>query len=632
MDLDSVLGQLDNLSVVELIGTGTYAFTHPVFSEAVLASIPHGELSRLRMQAARILHRQAPLRAAAQLAALGSSIHTGEAWAAGTLYAASLNALERGGVTEAVHYLERALGEPADNALRFRILLDSGRLKAQLRDLDGLRDFDHATSLAASPLERARTALLHGEALFHFGELDQCSRVCLAAVAELGDGHRELALQLHAMAFNADGVTGSRRDRPATFFDEVADAETPGERAVLAHVVADAAARGSWTAKEVREVGLRALADGALLSDVGAASPTYIFCGTALAWADEFEAVIDVTSLGLEIGERRGSRMAIAYSLALHAGVLLRSGRLREAEQSAARVVDELADADPMSYGISVAWLVQALVEQGRVAEAREALDSSGLDGPLPSLGTVAFLVLARGYLYMAEGDAAAAKVEFAEVRHIAQESLYSNPSALAWRSGLALAQSELGSPEDGLRYATNAVELARGFGAGRALSIALYAQARCTDDITERTALLQESVGEARRAGAKLEEARALAELGRLQMTARDASARATLEEAMDAAHQCGAAAMCETARRRVQQLGGRPHRPRIHGVESLTRQERRVSNLAARGLLNREIADELFISIGTVETHLTNTYRKLGVASRDQLSDELDNSVANR
>ena len=254
MDLDSVLGHLDNLSVVELIGTGTYAFAHPVFGEAVLASIPHGELSRLRMRAARVLHRQAPLRAAAQLAALGSSIHTGEAWAAGTLYAASMNALERGGVVEAVHYLERALGEPADNALRIRILLDAGRLKAQLRDLDGLRDFDHATSLASGPLIVTHSVVTVRRSFTLVS--DHCSRVCLAAVAELGDGHRELALQLHAMAFNADGVTGSRRDRPAAFLDEVAGANTPGERAVLAHVVADAAARGSWTAKEVRETGL----------------------------------------------------------------------------------------------------------------------------------------------------------------------------------------------------------------------------------------------------------------------------------------------------------------------------------------------------------------------------------------
>ena len=82
-----------------------------------------------------------------------------------------------------------------------------------------------------------------------------------------------------------------------------------------------------------------------------------------------------------------------------------------------------------------------------RAASSRRGkLDSSGLDGPLPPLGTVAFLVLARGYLCLAEGDAAAAKVEFSEVRKIAPESLYLNPSALAWRSGFALALSEDGS------------------------------------------------------------------------------------------------------------------------------------------------------------------------------------------
>ncbi|HET7444193.1 MAG TPA: LuxR C-terminal-related transcriptional regulator [Solirubrobacterales bacterium] len=51
-----------------------------------------------------------------------------------------------------------------------------------------------------------------------------------------------------------------------------------------------------------------------------------------------------------------------------------------------------------------------------------------------------------------------------------------------------------------------------------------------------------------------------------------------------------------------------------------------RRVAAAAAGGASNREIAQELFVSLRTVEMHLTNTYRKLGIASRTELGAMLE------
>jgi DNA-binding CsgD family transcriptional regulator len=53
-----------------------------------------------------------------------------------------------------------------------------------------------------------------------------------------------------------------------------------------------------------------------------------------------------------------------------------------------------------------------------------------------------------------------------------------------------------------------------------------------------------------------------------------------------------------------------------------ALTETERRVAELAASGQTNREIADALFISVHTVEAHLTRVYRRLGVQSRTELA----------
>jgi len=58
------------------------------------------------------------------------------------------------------------------------------------------------------------------------------------------------------------------------------------------------------------------------------------------------------------------------------------------------------------------------------------------------------------------------------------------------------------------------------------------------------------------------------------------------------------------------------------------LTRRETEVARLAASGLSNREIADELIVSVRTVENHLQRAYDKLGVGSRDDLGAALERS----
>ena len=65
----------------------------------------------------------------------------------------------------------------------------------------------------------------------------------------------------------------------------------------------------------------------------------------------------------------------------------------------------------------------------------------------------------------------------------------------------------------------------------------------------------------------------------------------------------------------------GRRPRRDALSGVGSLTPSEKRVAGLAASGLSNREIAQELYVTPKTVEVHLSNTYRKLEIRSRRQL-----------
>jgi DNA-binding CsgD family transcriptional regulator len=70
----------------------------------------------------------------------------------------------------------------------------------------------------------------------------------------------------------------------------------------------------------------------------------------------------------------------------------------------------------------------------------------------------------------------------------------------------------------------------------------------------------------------------------------------------------------------------GLRPRRAALEGAAALTPRERQICKLATAGKANRAIANELFLSVKTVETHLAASFRKLGVRSRSQLSQALD------
>jgi DNA-binding CsgD family transcriptional regulator len=59
---------------------------------------------------------------------------------------------------------------------------------------------------------------------------------------------------------------------------------------------------------------------------------------------------------------------------------------------------------------------------------------------------------------------------------------------------------------------------------------------------------------------------------------------------------------------------------------VEALTPGELRVVRLAADGATNREIAHQLFVTLKTVEGHLSRAYTKLGVKGREELSGVLE------
>ena len=137
-----------------------------------------------------------------------------------------------------------------------------------------------------------------------------------------------------------------------------------------------------------------------------------------------------------------------------------------------------------------------------------------------------------------------------------------------------------------------------------------------------ERQAWLEKAVATLENSPARLELARVTCELGAdLRRRGERSAARDMLRRAHALAAECGATRLANRARDELSRSGARLIREPVSGVEALTPSEVRVAELAAEGLTNREVAQALFVSEKTVETHLGRVYRKLDIKSRHAL-----------
>jgi DNA-binding CsgD family transcriptional regulator len=194
------------------------------------------------------------------------------------------------------------------------------------------------------------------------------------------------------------------------------------------------------------------------------------------------------------------------------------------------------------------------------------------------------------------------------------------------WRSSAALSLARLGDRTQATALAHEEVELAHRWGAQRAIGVAVRA-AGIIHDGEKGIELLRQAAEILESSPAPLEHARALTELGAaLRRAGHRNEAQQPLRSALDLAHRLGGTAVANQARDELSIAGARPRRAATRGRDALTPSELRVAQLAAADRTNRQIAESLFLTLRTVETHLTNSYAKLGITSRRQLAARLD------
>jgi DNA-binding CsgD family transcriptional regulator len=232
------------------------------------------------------------------------------------------------------------------------------------------------------------------------------------------------------------------------------------------------------------------------------------------------------------------------------------------------------------------------------------------------------FVLLSRGMLRLSQRRAGEAVADLEELLWRERVWRAENPAMMPIRSGLAVALLATGERERARRLASDELELARRFGARRAIGIALRALG-LTEGGRRGIELLEEGTRILAASGAVLEHTRALLDLGAaLRRSGAPRAAQQPLRLALDGAAACGATALVGRAQSELAAAGARPRRHRLHGVDALTAMERRVATMAADGMTNREIAQALFVTGRTVETHLTHAFQKLGVPSRRELA----------
>ena len=595
-------------------------FVHPLVRDAVYHELPPGERELQHGMAAALLQQSgaSPDQIAMQLL---NAPRRGEPWVADLLREAGRAAKRRGAAESAVSFLRRALEEPPPEEQRTDVLLELGLTETLTSAPDALEHLGQAYQALDDPVRRAQAAHELARLWLFTDTPEKGAAIAREAAAALPPEEEDARLKLEAMqhmavyfgAGDLESVAAMEKHRPGI----AADGE--GARMV------EAMTAYSWMlqagpADECAKLALRSL-EGGLLID---RDDTFLVVAAqaVLVNADREEAMIHWEEVRAA-AHRKGSLFSV-LGLDLWLGwTLLARGDLIESERLIRQSVEEneswgIIAGPGAAYVFGI--LAQTLVERGDLAGAEEALAQwpvvrGTTDGENHVRRGRMELALARGETE----DALAAAEDYAT-----HGAYILNPAHAPWRSLKALALDRAGRTEEAIALAEDELASARAFGAPRALGRALRVLGILRRD--QGLAELEEAVRVLERSPAKLEHAKALAAHGALLRRERKPSdAREPLRQALELASVCGAESLADHARSELYASGARPRSEALSGVEALTPSELRVAELAAGGESNKDIAQGLYVTPKTVEVHLSNAYRKLGIRSRRELAGAL-------
>jgi DNA-binding CsgD family transcriptional regulator len=612
--------QLVEAEVLE--GIEPLRFVHPLVQGAIYEEIPASKRAALHAGAAKLL---AAVNADSESIAahLLASDPAAQAGAVTALRAAAAMALSRGAPDVAAHYLRRAVAEPPAEADRAAVVGELGVAASLNGDPEGLDYLRMAAAQAEPGPLRADLALDLANALIPRGEIAEAASAIEEAIAEVPDSERERLLPLEAMLATLSHwaqspyASNKRRIEGLTGFS---GADSRLGRMILAALSWRQIVRGGPASEAIALAS--AAVEGGLLTDELADSATVCDAISVAIYAERFDLAARDVAVTLAKARARGRVADVVLVLTWSSVLAFRRGRIASAEAHAreAFATAELGSFATGTAMFNAAGLSACLVGQGKLDEAQEVLDAAGSQGAVPENVMGIYLLLAQGGLFLAGGNAEAAVSVLCEVENRARGWL-DRTFLLPYRSLLALARAQLGEAEEARRLAAEELEIARVWGTPGVIGAAQRV-AGLVADREHGIELLRGALATLEGSEAKLEHAHALVDLGAaLRRAGKRTEARERLAEGLELADKCGATALVDTAEAELRAAGARPRRRALSGVASLTPSELRVAEMAAEGMRNKEIAQALFVTLRTVEMHLSNAYGKLEISSRDQL-----------
>lgn len=619
----AALAAADELSRADILTTeDPMSFTHPLLRAAVYGSLSRARKAQTHRRAAAVL--LAAHASSEQIAAhLLEAPPTADAEVVTALREAARRATAHGVPGSAARYLERALREPPEDSQRAVLLAELGRAEASFAPHRAIQHLEAAIELADHPADRALLALELGRALHDAGRPEDACEVFERGAAELGDGDEQMAIELEAWYVTSAVLLPHRAPdvhrRTDAIIARSRRASTPAARTLESKSLIMRVYEGQ-PHKPLVETATELYGDGRLIDEGGLLTQAATHVAATFSYGDDYATAEAVLGRCREESRRSGWLTGFAAASQLRARQRLWTGTIPEVIADAETAIEIFSGGKQMYLPASAYCLAGGLIESDQLEQAESVLANVERDAP-PTGIFAAWQHEARGRLAAAGGDWARALEEFRACGQWTEAVLVRNPAMFHWRSEAGIAALRLGQNELARELIVEELGLADRFGAPRAIGVARRAAA-----MLGRGTAMQDGLRSAAelftKCGALLELAHTLVELGgAVRRAGRPTAAREPLREGIRIAEGIGALRCARLAREELQRAGGRAPAA-AGGADELTPSERRVAELAAQGRTNRDIANELFVTVKAVEWHLGNSYRKLDIRGRGGLA----------
>ncbi|GAA3846470.1 LuxR family transcriptional regulator [Sphaerisporangium flaviroseum] len=630
--LDQLLGvsaeyvtrELHSLAVAGLLTMGR--FRHESARAAVLAELGAAERGRLHRRAAELAYDSG----SSSTVIAEHLLHAGnvdEHWAVDVLEDAARHALREGRVEPAVEYLRLACRICTDEQQRVRITTALMRAEWRINPSTPTGHFTELTDALHRGNLRGSDAVVLAKALLWHGRFDDAQDV----LKRLSESEEKL---------DPDTVTELVVTRPwlrcshTTFLSHLPQVTSEQSRAAILSVASYRRLESAITLAAVLTRGPReeivAVVERILRSSRldEMSMDTVESALLALTYGGRPDKAAPWCDLFIDEASTRHSPSRQARLSAIRAEIALRQGDMLGAEFHGRLALDTI----PLtSWGVAVggplSCMVIASTAMGNYDTVNELLDQPVPDAMFQTRWGLHYLH-ARGRYSLATDHPQLALRDFQRCGELMGRWDLDVPWLIPWRTEAAESCLRLGRPDQARRLVEEQIRRC-GTGAPRVHGIAMRLLA-ATSEPRHRPMLLRQAGDLLQTGGDRYELARVLADLTEAFHTLGEYRRAGMIGgRARAVAQECHAAPLSRSLARDGEANGLVAPGSATEAADVaaiLSDAERRVAVLAAAGYTNREIADKLYVTVSTVEQHLTRTYRKLDITSRAELPSTLE------